>query len=171
MAACNIPKVVQHQGETGRAARINSFMRFSSLTYDEEGDTRQMVCKEDKSLNAVSGWGALVIHPPSHLHSLSVWPYPTCMTPDHSSSLYPSITPVTSSFHFSAPRPELPSPVTDDTIRVDYLGYHVGYMVKYLLTKVIIYLIIRLSEAVSLWWCHMTAGSDFMNKSQSKTGL
>lgn len=112
-------------------------MRFNSLGHSGEGDTRQMEYKEDKSLNAVNVWGAPVIHPPSLLHSLSVWPYPTCMTPDHSSSLCPFITPVASSFHFSAPRPELPSPVTDDAVWVDYLEYHEGCMVKYLLTKVI----------------------------------
>lgn len=84
-------------------------MKFNSLGHNGEGETRWMEYKEDKSLNAVNVWGALAIHPPSLAHSLSVWPYPTCMTRDHSSSLHPFITPVTSSFHFSAPRPELPS--------------------------------------------------------------
>lgn len=74
-----------------------------------EKTARQMEFKEDKSLNGVNVWGAPAIHPPSRLHSLSVWPYSTCMTPDHSSSLYPFITPVTSAFHFSAPRPEPPA--------------------------------------------------------------
>lgn len=97
-----------------------------------------MEFKEDKSLNGVNVWGAPAIHPPSHLHSLSVWPYSTCMTPDHSSSRYPFITPVTSAFHFSAPRPEPPppSPVTDDAIWVDYLEYHEECMITYLLWKV-----------------------------------
>lgn len=115
-----------------------SFMKFNSPRHGWKEEPRQMAFKEDKSLNAVNVWGALAIHPRSLLHSLSVWPYPTCMTPDHSSSLCTSITPVTSSFHFSGPRPELPSPVTDDTISVDYLGYHEEYMVKYPLAEVII---------------------------------
>lgn len=140
MASPNTHKRVQYCSKTANhhhcccccccIVRVNSFMRFNSLGHSGEGETRQMEYKEDKSLNAVNVWGAPAIHPPSLLHSLSVWPYPTCMTPNHSSSLYPSITSVSSSFHFSAPRPELPSPVTDDTVWVDYLEYHEGYMVK-----------------------------------------
>lgn len=109
---------------------VNSFMRFNLQRLVGEEKTRQMVLREDKSFSAFNVWGAPAIHPPSHLHSLSVWPYPTCMTPNHSSSLYPSITPVTSCFHFSAPRPELFPPVTGDTIWVDYLGFHDRWMVK-----------------------------------------
>lgn len=46
-----------------------------------------------------------LIHPAWLLHSLSVWPRPTCMTPDHSSSPRPFITPVTPILPLPAPRP------------------------------------------------------------------
>lgn len=50
-----------------------------------------------------------LIHPAWLLHSLSVWPRPTCMTPDHSSSLHPFITPVTPILPLPAPPgPALP---------------------------------------------------------------
>lgn len=87
-ASANIPEQVGYSITTKPApVKVNSFMRFNLLRRSGEGAARQMVYKEDKSLNAVNVWGAPAIHPPSLLHSLSVWPYPTCMTPDHSSSL------------------------------------------------------------------------------------
>lgn len=97
-----------------------------SLKQDKREKTRQMEYKKS-SLSMLSMseqlWSS-ILHP-SFISS--VWPNPTYMTPDHSSSLYPSITSVTSSSHFSGPRPELPSPVRDDSIAVDYLAYHEEY--------------------------------------------
>lgn len=64
--------------------------------------------------------GARLIHPAPLLHSLSVWPRPTCMTPDHSSSPRPFITPVTPILPLPAPRPRAPPPpVTARTVGAD----------------------------------------------------
>lgn len=61
-----------------------------------------------------------LIHPAWLLHSLSVWPRPTCMTPDHSSSPRPFITPVTPILPLPAPRPRAPPPpVTAHTVGAD----------------------------------------------------
>lgn len=88
--------------------RGNLFMSFNSLGHKGKKKKRDKVSTEKTNLSMLSVSEVLrpsILHRSFRLH---VWPHPTCMTRNHSSSLYPSIIPVTSSFHFSAPRPELP---------------------------------------------------------------
>lgn len=114
----------------------NSLFKRLLRPRPREDAARQMESKEDKCVSGISVAGAAAIHPPSRLHSLSVWPDSTRMTPDHSSSLHPSITRLSSASHFSGPRPELPPPVTGDAIGVDYLPHPGGRLIKHLLSKV-----------------------------------
>ena len=115
--------------------RVNRFMSFNSLGHQEK---RDKVSTEKTNLSTLSVSEVLrpsILHRSFRLH---VWPHPTCMTRNHSSSLYPSIIPVTSSFHFSAPRPELPLFCHRWYHLSGLLGISWGICsVKYILIKVI----------------------------------